>query len=53
MFSQIKDIKHVKRDFYSVASVMPQGWDLGVLGCQKFNFSEHGHVAYEIEGDGE
>ena len=23
----------------------------GTGGCQKFNFSEHGHVAYQIEGD--
>ena len=25
----MKDIKHVKRDFYSVVSVMPRGWDFG------------------------
>ena len=31
-----------------------QGWDLGVRpGGQKFNFSKHDHVAYQIEGDGE
>ena len=29
VFSQIKDIKHITRDFHSVAWVMPQGWDLG------------------------
>ena len=29
MFSQIKEIE---QNFYSVAGVMPQGWDLGVLG---------------------
>ena len=28
---------------------MPQGLSLGVLGGQ--NFSEHGHVAYQIKGD--
>ena len=27
--SQMKDIKHIRRDFYSAAWVMPQGWDLG------------------------
>ena len=31
---------------------MPQGRDLGVFGCQTFNFSKHGHVVYQIEGDG-
>ena len=32
VFSQIKDIKHIDRNFHSVTWVMPQGWDLGVLG---------------------
>ena len=27
---QLKDIKHIRRDFHSIAWVMPQGWDLGV-----------------------
>ena len=31
MFSQIKDIKHIERNFHSVAWVMTQWWDLGVL----------------------
>ena len=26
----MKDIKHIRRDFHSVAWVMPQGSDLGV-----------------------
>ena len=30
VFSQMKDIKHFRRDFHSVAWVMPKGWDLGV-----------------------
>ena len=34
-FLQIKDRKHIKQNFYSVAGVMPQGWDLGVLGGSK------------------
>ena len=29
VFSQLKDMKHIRRDFHSVAWVMPQGWDLG------------------------
>ena len=24
--------KHIEQNFHSVAGVMPQGWDLGVLG---------------------
>ena len=31
VFSQIKDRKHIEQNFYSVAAVMPQGWDLVVL----------------------
>ena len=30
VFSQMKDIKHIRRDFYLAAWVMPPGWDLGV-----------------------
>ena len=30
VFSQLKDIKHIRLDFHSVAWVMPKGWDLGV-----------------------
>ena len=31
VFSQMKDIKHIRRDFHSTAWVMPQGWDFGLL----------------------
>ena len=37
-FSQLKDIKYIRRDFHSVTWVMPQGWDFGYhggLGVQK------------------
>ena len=34
-FLQIKDRKHIEQNFDSVAGVMPQGWDLGVLGGSK------------------
>ena len=43
VFSQLKDIKHIRRDFHSVALVMPQGWDLGVpwgVGGSKNFFSQ-------------
>ena len=34
-FLQIKDRKHIEQNFHSVAEVMPQGRDLGVLGGSK------------------
>ena len=52
VFSQIKVTKHIRRDFYSVAWVMPQGWDFGALGVPRGSFFfKHGHVAYQIDGD--
>ena len=56
VFSQMKDTKHVRRDFYSVTWVMPQGWDFGALGVHRGSnifFFRHGHVAYQIDGDDE
>ena len=39
---QMRDIKHVRRDFYFVVWVMPKGWDFGALwgtgGAQRINF---------------
>ena len=54
VFSQMKDTKHIRRDFHSVAWVMPQGWDFGVLAVPRWSkiyFFKHGHVAYQIDGD--
>ena len=34
-FLQIKDRKHIEQNFHSAAGVMPQGWDMGVLGGSK------------------
>ena len=34
-FLQIKDRKHIEQNFHSVAWVMPQGWDKGVLDGSK------------------
>ena len=31
VFSHMKDLKHIRRDFHSLVWVMPQGSDLGVL----------------------
>ena len=56
VFSQMKDTKHIRRNFYFVAWVMPQGSDLGGWGCQggqKLFFFKHGHVAYQIDEDDE
>ena len=33
VFSQMKDLKHIKRDFYSVSWVMPKGGTLWGWGC--------------------
>ena len=44
VFSQMKDITHIRRDFHSIAWVMPQGWDLGVqwgVGGSKKKFSSN------------
>ena len=30
--------KHIRQDFYSVAWVMPQGWDFGALGVPRGSF---------------
>ena len=41
VFSQMKDIKHIRRDFHLAAWVMPQGSDFGVpsgLGGSKIFF---------------
>ena len=35
VFSQIKDIKHIDQNIHSVTWVIPQGWDLAVLGGKK------------------
>ena len=48
--------KTFRQDFYSVAWVMPQGWDFGALGVPRGSnnfFFKHGHVAYQIYGDDE
>ena len=45
----MKDIKHIKRDFHSVHLVMhAPGLGTWEFWGQKFNFSEHGHMAYQI-----
>ena len=36
VFSQIKDRKHIEKNFHSVAGIMPQGWDWGA-GVKNFS----------------
>ena len=38
VFSQMKDIKHIRRNFIGSPGSCPRVCDLGVLGGQKFNF---------------
>ena len=56
VFSQMKDAKHIRQDFHSVAWVMPQGWDFGALGCPGGGGGgkktcKQGHVAYQSDGN--
>ena len=51
VFSQMKDIKPIRQNFHLVPWVMPQGLGLGDAGGSKNQFSEHGHVAYQIKVD--
>ena len=48
VFSQMKDIKHIRRDFHLAAWVMPQGWDLGVpwgvVGSKIFFFPKFNQI---------
>ena len=47
VFSQMKDIKHIKPDFHLAAWVMPKGWDLGVpwgLGVKQFFFQKFNQI---------
>ena len=52
----MKDTKHMRWYFNSVAWVMPQGSDFGALRVprgSKIFFVKHGRVAYQIDGDDE
>ena len=52
VFSQMKDTNHIRRDFYSVAWVMLQGWDFWALWGPRWSFFfKQGHVAYQIDRD--
>ena len=56
VFSQMKVRNHIRRDFHSVAWVMPQGSDLGALEVPRgsiFLLFKHVQEAYQINGDDE
>ena len=50
VYSQMKDVKHIRQDFHSAVWVMPQGWDLGVPlrleGSKKSKFNQSWCVSY-------
>ena len=55
MFSLMKDTKHIRRDFYSVATRLghaPGSGSWGYPAGSQF-FFKHGHMAYQIDGDDE
>ena len=45
VFSQMTDIKHIRRDFHWVPWDIPKGLRLGGTGGSKIEFSKYGHVA--------
>ena len=53
----MKDTKHIRWDFYSVAWVMHAPgvglWGTGGTQGVKQFFFKHSHVAYQIDGDDE
>ena len=58
VFSQMKDTKHIRRDFRFVTWVMPQGWDFGAtqgIGTQdctlpSINFPEEPYYRKSTKG---
>ena len=46
------NLKHITRDFRSKTCVRSPGWTMGVGSkSQNSNFSEHGHVVYQIKSN--
>ena len=50
LFLQIKDIKHIERDFFLMPGSCPRGVTLGSRGCTG---GQNGNVAYQIDRDDE
>ena len=50
VFSQMKDTKHIRREFHSVPGSCPRGGTLGHWGCPGvIFFFKHSHVVYQID----
>ena len=47
------DVKHIEWDLLCDPRNTLWEWDGGVGRGQKLSFSQHGHVAYQIEGNDE
>ena len=48
---QMKDTKHIRRDFHSVTLVMPVEWDFGALGVPRGSFFSN-MVMWHIKSTG-
>ena len=53
IYSIVIDVKHIERDLLCDLRNALWGGTWGVGRGQKLSFSEHGHVAYQIEGNDE
>ena len=54
IYSVVIDVKHIERDLLCDPRNTLWGGTWGGVGRgQKLSFSQHGHVAYQIEGNDE
>ena len=51
IYSVVIDVKHIERDLLCDPRNTLWGGTCGVGWGQKLSFSQHGHVAYQIEGN--
>ena len=52
VFSQMKDTKHIRRDFHSITLVIPQGWDFWALGVPRGSKKKSNMVMWHIKSTG-
>ena len=53
IYSVVIDVKHIEQDLLCDPRNTLLGGTCGVGQGQKLSFSQHGHVAYQIEGNDE
>ena len=53
IYSVVIDVKHIEQDLLCDPRNTLWGGTWGVGRGQKLSFSQHGHVAYQIEGNDE